>query len=355
LLYLDNAESIGPHSAAAEGLPQRAQYRMRRGPFGYPVPVNRPQRPQQNQQKKKSAGLNENYGRELMELHTLGVDGGYTQKDVTEAAKVLTGWTVKQPRDGGSFEFDERRHEPGQKVVLGHKFKENGEREGVELLEMLAHHPSTAHFISKKLAIRFVSDDPPESLVRKMADTFLKSDGDIREVLRTMFRAPEFWAPEAYRAKIKTPLEFVVSAIRSTGAEVDNAMPLVQTLNRMGMPPYQMQPPTGYSAKNEAWESTSALLNRINFALALGANKLPGVKVDTAAMLGNSEPPDAQATVAALEHSLLAGDVSEKTHATIMKQLEASQPNGGGMAADHPPNTGMIAALILGSPEFQKR
>lgn len=355
LLYLDNAESIGPHSMAAEGQVRRANYRMRRGPFGIPetVPVQRPQN--QQQQKKRAAGLNENYGRELMELHTLGVDGGYTQKDVTEAAKVLTGWTVKQPRDGGSFDFEERRHEPGEKVVLGHKFKENGEKEGLDLLEMLAHHPSTAHFISKKLAIRFVSDDPPESLVRKMADTFLKSDGDIREVLRTMFYAPEFWSPEAYRAKIKTPLEFVISAIRSTGAEVDNAMPLVQTMNRMGMPLYQMQPPTGYSAKNDAWQSTSALLNRINFALALGSNKLPGVKVDTNTMLGSAEPPDAQATVAALEHSLLAGDVSDKTHATIMKQIDGSQVNGGGTAEQRQPNAGMIAALILGSPEFQKR
>ena len=355
LLYLDNAESMGPHSAAVEGLPPRPQFAMRRGPFGYPIPVERPpQRPQQP--KKKTAGLNENYGRELMELHTLGVDGGYTQKDVTEVAKVFTGWTVKEPRQGGDFDFVERRHEPGDKYVLGHKIKENGEKEGMEVLEMLAHHPSTAHFISKKLAIRFVSDDPPETLVRKMADTFLKSDGDIREVLRTMFQAPEFWSPDAYRAKIKTPLEFVVSAIRSTDADVDNAMPLVQTLNRMGMPLYQMQPPTGYSAKNEAWQSTSALLNRINFALTLGSGRLPGAKVDTNALLGNAEPADGEATVAKLEQALLAGDVSEKTHATIMKQVDDPQITGR-LEDDpkRPPNAGVIAALILGSPEFQKR
>ncbi|MBV8207473.1 MAG: DUF1800 domain-containing protein [Acidobacteria bacterium] len=345
LLYLDNAESVGPHSAAAEGR-QGPRYAMRRGPFGPPVMVQRPQPQQKNQ--KKAPGLNENYGRELMELHTLGVDGGYTQKDVTEVAKVFTGWTVKGPRDGGSFDFEERRHEPGDKFVLGHKIKGSGEKEGMEVLEMLARHPSTAHFICKKLAIRFVGDDPPEPLVRRMADRFLKTDGDIREVLRTMFQAPEFWAPEAYRAKIKTPFEFVVSAIRSTGADVQNAMPLVQTLNRMGMPLYQMQPPTGYSAKNEAWESSSALLNRINFSLALGSGHFPGASVDADALFGKNAPPDAPAMVAALEEALLAGDVSAKTHATILKQVEDPQK-------PDQRQPGMIAALIVGSPEFQKR
>jgi uncharacterized protein (DUF1800 family) len=353
LIYLDNAESIGPHSLAAEGEVRRTRY-VRRGPFNFPVEVTE-QRPQNQKNKKKTPGLNENYGRELMELHTLGVDGGYTQKDVTEVAKVFTGWTVKEPRQGGEFDFIDRRHEPGDKIVLGHKIKEGGEKEGMQVLDMLAHHPSTAHFIAKKLATRFVSDDPPESLVRKMADTFLKSDGDIREVLRTMFNAPEFWTPEAYRAKIKTPLEFVVSAIRSTGADIDNAMPLVQTVNRMGMPLYQMQPPTGYSAKNDAWESTSALLNRINFALALGSGRFPGTKLDANAMLGSNEPPDAQAEVGVLEQALLGGDVSEKTHSTILRQLDDPQVAGRGGNANRPPNAGVIAALILGSPEFQKR
>ena len=171
------------------------------------------------QAKGKRSGLNENYGRELMELHTLGVNGGYTQKDVTEVARVLTGWTIDQPQRGGGFKFAERMHEPGTKVVLGHA-QANGEKEGREVLHILAHHPSTAKFISTKLAIRFVSDDPSPTLVDHMAQTFLKKNGDIREVLKTMLRSPEFWTTASYRAKLKTPLEFVVSAVRTSGAEV---------------------------------------------------------------------------------------------------------------------------------------
>src|SRR5262249_11705123 len=218
-----------------------------------------------------------NYGRELMELHTLGVNGGYSQADVTEVARVFTGWTIEQPRKGGGFKFEERMHEPGTKIVLGHKIKENGEKEGAEVLHLLAHHPSTARFISTKLAMRFVSDDPPSALVDRMAETFLKKDGHIREVLRTTFRSPEFWAPEAYRAKVKTPLEFVASAVRATGADVRDAAPLVRTLNTLGMPLYAMQPPTGYSMKADAWVNSSALLGRMNFALALSNSKLKGI------------------------------------------------------------------------------
>jgi len=171
-----------------------------------------------------------------MELHTLGVNGGYTQKDVTEAARVFTGWTLKEPRKGGDFSFEERMHEPGDKVVMGHRIKSNGEKEGMELLHLLAHNPSTAKFISTKLAMRFVSDNPPPALVDRMAQTFLKKNGDIREVLKTMLDSPEFWAPEAYRAKVKTPLEFVASAVRATGAEVTDATPLTRQLQNMGMP-----------------------------------------------------------------------------------------------------------------------
>jgi uncharacterized protein (DUF1800 family) len=247
LFYLDNWLSVGPNSDFANGIPKRNNnYNWRR-----PLRPRRP--PQVKQAKGRRGGLNENYGRELMELHTLGVNGGYTQKDVTEVARVLTGWTLKQPRQGGGFLFEERMHEPGDKNVLGHRIKSNGEKEGREVLHILARHPSTAKFISTKLAMRFVSDNPPPALVNRMAQTFLKKNGDIREVLKTMFHSPEFWAPESYRAKVKTPLEFVVSAVRASGADVSDALPLARQLQTMGMQLYGMQPPTGYSMKADAW------------------------------------------------------------------------------------------------------
>jgi uncharacterized protein (DUF1800 family) len=316
------------------------------------------------QAKGKRSGLNENYGRELMELHTLGVNGGYTQKDVTEVARILTGWTLKQPKQGGGFSFEERMHEPGDKNVLGHRIKTNGEKEGREVLHILARHPSTARFISTKLAMRFVSDNPPPALVDRMAHTFLKKNGDIREVLKTLFDSPEFWAPDSYRAKVKTPLEFVVSAVRASGAEVSDALPLARQLQTMGMQLYGMQPPTGYSMKADAWVNSSALLGRMNFALALTAGKLKGVQVDSDHILGNhildigtgatGSVADRQATLAALESSLLAGDVSQQTHDTIAAQLQTDNPKPGETKTG-PPGTSTIAGLLLGSPEFQRR
>jgi len=358
LFYLDNWLSVGPHSDVATGQPQQRAGVYRRGPFG--VPVYRPPRqpnPNAQQKKNKREGLNENYARELMELHTLSVNGGYSQKDVTEVAKVFTGWTIKQPRQGGGFEFNERLHEPGPKYVLGKVIKEHGEQEGEQLLDMLAKSPKTAHFISLKLAQRFVSDDPPPVLVDRMAATFLKKDGDIREVLRTLFQSPEFWSPEAYRAKVKTPLEFVVSTVRASGVDVENAMPLVQNLNRMGMPLYGAQPPTGYSMKAESWVNSAALLSRMNFALALGTGRMRGLSFDAGhILLGSQAPQDRIGALAVLEASLLAGDVSKNTHDTILKQMEDPQVTG--MRLDdpaRPPNVGVLAGLLMGSPEFQRR
>src|SRR5262249_46489575 len=223
LFYLDNwmsADPNGPH-------PQMTPPRMVRGPFGgrYVVPPQpRPQPQGQNQRK----GLNENYGRELMELHTLGVDGGYTQKDVTEVARAFTGWTIENPQKGGGFKFEPRIHDEGQKVVLGHVIKPGGgEHDGEEVLDVLAKHPSTTHFIATKLVRRFVSDTPPPSLVDRVAKRFRETDGDLREVTRTILTSHEFLSPEAYRAKVKSPFEFVVSAVRATGADVQDAQPLV--------------------------------------------------------------------------------------------------------------------------------
>src|SRR5207248_4019608 len=206
LFYLDNWMSVGTDSDFANGVREHVGRRGRH----LRVRVN----PAKGG-KGKRQGLNENYGRELMELHTLGVNGGYTQKDVTEVARVFTGWTLKQPKQGGGFTFEERMHEPGDKIILGHRIKSNGEKEGREVLHLLARHPSTAKFICAKLAMRFVSDNPPPALVDRMAQTFLKKKGDIGEVLKTLFHSPEFWAPDAYRAKVKTPLEFIVSAVRA--------------------------------------------------------------------------------------------------------------------------------------------
>jgi uncharacterized protein (DUF1800 family) len=298
--------------------------------------------------------LNENYGRELMELHTLGVNGGYTQKDVTEVARVFTGWTLKQPKQGGGFTFEERMHEPGDKIVLGHRIKFNGEKEGREILHVLARHPSTARFICTKLATRFVSDNPSPALVDRMAQTFLKKKGDIGEVLKTLFHSPEFWAPEAYRAKVKSPLEFVVSAVRANGANVTDAMPLARQLQNMGMPLYGMQPPTGYSMKADAWVNSSAILGRMNFALALTSGKLRGVQAD-ANRTGNL-PSDPHGALAFLESTLLGGDVSQQTHDTIARQLQ--DPQISGRKLDDPvrqPNVSTIEGLLLGSPEFQRR
>ena len=228
-----------------------------------------------------------------MELHTLGVNGGYTQQDVTQVARVFTGWTIDQPREGGGFAFRPRLHEPGSKTVLGHTIKQGGEKEGMQVLEILAHSPSTARFVSTELAQRFVSDSPPQSLIDAMAKTFLKTDGDIREVLRTMFGSPEFWAPEAYRARVKTPFEFVVSALRATQADIADPQPLLATLNKMGMPLYGAQPPTGYSTKSDVWVNSAALLDRMNFGLTLSTNHLPGVSFNLAQLTTRAATADA--------------------------------------------------------------
>src|SRR5438477_2122213 len=365
LFYLDNWLSVGPDSDIALGIRKNPNPRRRPGRF-QPAP-----RQQQAKGKRKN-GLNENYGRELMELHTLGVNGGYTQKDVTEVARVLTGWTIDQPQKGGGFKFEERMHEPGTKMVLGHKIKHHGEKEGMEVLHLLAHHPSTARFISTKLAMRFVCDDPPAGLVDEMAQTFLKKDGDIREVLKTMFKSPLFWSDEVYRAKMKTPLEFVASAVRATGADISDALPLARQLNTLGMPLYGMQPPTGYSMQSDTWVNSSALLGRMNFSLALMSGKIKGVQVNADSLVNtgaqaNAASPGAsgpERTLSVLEASLLAGEVSKQIHDAIIKQLEnpagpQAEAKPAARKSDKPPaltsNTGTIAGLILGSPEFQRR
>ena len=264
-----------------------------------------------------------------MELHTLGVDGGYTQKDVQEIARAFTGWTIANPRRGGGFRFEPRMHDDGEKIVLGHKLKAGGgKRDGDDVIALLAKHPSTARFIATKLARRFVADDPPAALVERAAQRFKETDGDIREVVRTIVTSPEFFAADAYRAKVKTPFEFVVSAVRATGVQTENALPLVQAVRTLGMPLYGCQPPTGYSDKAEAWVNSGALLNRMNFAVTLTSGRPRQTGGTTPAITSN-----------ALVAAAMAGDISASTAATIARAT--SQPQA--------------LALVLGSPEFQKR
>jgi uncharacterized protein (DUF1800 family) len=279
-------------------------------------------------------GLNENYARELLELHTLGVDGGYTQKDIIAVARCFTGWTINNPfRGSGAFEFNDRSHDKGEKVVLGVTIPAGGGKEdGLKVLDILVHHPSTARFISKKLAQRFVADDPPPALIDRMAKTFREKDGDIREVMQTMLASKEFWSQGAWHAKMKSPLEMIASAIRATGADVQSASMLAQQLQQLGEPLYRKIEPTGYSSANAEWTNSAALLARMNFGLALAQNKAPGLKVDTARFDKLNDPQS-------IAKAILFTASSPETQAAISKDKEPAK----------------IAGLVIGSPEFQRR
>lgn len=306
LFYLDNWQSVAPNSD-------------RRGAV----------------RKKGMRGLNENYARELLELHTMGVDGGYTQKDIIEVARCFTGWTIKAPYQGAGFEFNERVHDKGEKTVLGVTIPAGGGREdGLKVLDILVHQPATARFISKKLATRFVADNPPQALVDAMASTFQKTNGDIRAVMETMLKSRAFWSKGAYRAKVKSPLEMVASALRATGADMNAAFAVAQRIGDLGQPLYRKQEPTGYSNSSEEWVNSASLLGRMNFALALMSNKLPGVKVDTKRF--ETDP-------GAVAQSLLMTTPSAQVREAMEK----------GVAEKKEP--AVLAALVLGSPEFQRR
>ena len=351
LFYLDNYLSADPRAAERQAQQRAMRQAMRRGPYGYPPRAQ----PQQGQKKKQERGLNENYGRELMELHTLGVDGGYTQKDVTEVARCFTGWTIEKPREIATFKFDEKLHDPDPKVVLGKKIHAGGMKDGEQVIELLVKNPNTAKFISTKLARRFVSDTPPETLVARMAKSFQKSNGDIKEVMRTMIYSPEFWSKDAYRAKIKTPYELVVSSVRALGTDVDTPMPLVQWVGRIGEPLYQCQPPTGYSDKAEAWVNTGALLSRLNFSLALAGNKVRGSRSDVNAVLGSDSGSDAKEALDRAVQVFLV-EATPGTVDTLQKQLD--NPQVVQAKLDDPVkqvDLGVVTGLVLGAPEFQRR
>ena len=344
LFYLDNWQSSAPEGAVTSaGAEQDRNQMRRRAMAGDPRRRRFPDPSLTGRQmpgavappQQRSRGINENYARELMELHTLGVDGGYTQKDVQEVARAFTGWTIANPRLGGGFVFDPRRHDDGEKIVLGHKIKAGGgEKDGEEILDLLAKHPSTARFIATKLARRFIADEPPTAVIDRAARRFRETGGDLREVVRTIVTSPEFLGEEYRRAKTKNPFEFVVSSVRATGLDIRNTLMLVQSVRDLGMPIYGAQPPTGYPDRADAWVNSGALLNRMNFAIALtsGRMRAPG-----AAPMSN--PLTAEEARRTLYAVALADDVSAATAATVAKATTPAQ----------------AVALILGSPEFQKR
>ncbi|MFY9572983.1 MAG: DUF1800 domain-containing protein, partial [Blastocatellia bacterium] len=290
---------------------------------------------------RRKPGINENYAREIMELHTLGVEGGYTQKDVQEVARCLTGWTLDRPRQGTQFIFREFMHDNGEKTVLGHKIPAGGGiKDGEMVIGILAHHPSTAKFISTKLARRFVSDTPPQSLVDRLATVYTKTDGDIREMLRTIFTSPEFNSKEAHRAKIKSPFELAVSAVRALGAEVSAPIQTAQFIAKMGEPLYLYQAPTGYPDRADQWVNTGSLLERLNFGLALTTNKLRGATFDVKRAADGLDMSDRQRVMEKAIGALLNGDVSTQTRTVLEKQLKEGVPVKGELGTVPPIPTG---------------
>ena len=318
LYYLDNFESISP-------------FAFEIGPFAGGA-MNLAA-----QLSRQARGINENYGRELMELHTLGVDGGYTQQDVIDVARCFTGWTIRQPNTNPEFVFAAFMHDTGEKTVLGHKIPaDGGERDGLHVLDILAHHPSTARFISRELAQRFVADDPPQALVDRMSQAFLKTDGDLRAVLETMFASTEFFSEGAWQAKVKSPLEVVVGAVRALQGDASDSFTLAQRIADLGEPLYNKLEPSGYPNTGQAWLSTASLLGRMNFMTSLASGQIPGVKLDTSRLDGKDAP--------AIAHDLLGRDASPQTQAALEKGLDGSTPS-----------PAVIASLILSSPDFQRR
>jgi uncharacterized protein (DUF1800 family) len=407
LFYLDNFQSVSPHAPSG---PRRGDARPPRRQRNWisDLLMNRRQNnnPSARQQQpgaepvanpqRQRRGINENYARELMELHTLGVEGGYTQKDVQEVARCFTGWTIFAPRGGGAaaaallgenaranagtFFFHSRVHDDGEKVVLGQKISAGGGiNDGLKVLEILSRHPSTARFIATKLVRHFVADNPPPALVEQVAATFQRSDGDIREMLRTIFLSPEFNSPAAYRAKIKRPFELAISAVRTLGADTNGGPQFHQWIARMGQPLYGFQTPNGYSDTADAWVNTGALLERLNFGLSLASNRIPGTRVDLKRL--NPDGASNEQTMTRFLEIIVAGDISAKTKDTLLAQMN-NQPMAINVSTQTSPRMDIeeemnapargrqqrnsreanitdpvtkIVGLILGSPEFQRQ
>jgi len=325
LFYLDNWESVAPGTSPPFPLSAR-----RRGGQGVrPVPK----------------GINENYARELLELHTLGVDGGYTQHDVIDVARIFTGWSIERPQQGGDFEFHDWAHDREEKLVLGVQFEGGHDMdEGIRLLKLLANHPATMHHVSRKLCQRFVNDDPPDGCVDDAVAAWQRSSGDMREVLRAIFHGPDFWAAANVRAKVKTPLEFVVSAARAVAAEPDTSPRLAQVVARLGEPLYLHVAPDGYPEREAAWVNSGALLDRMNTAVALASGKLPGVTVGLDSIVSAG---DADQLIGVVNEKILSGTMSENTKQVLRRDLAG--------IGDPAQARALAVGLAIGGPEFQKQ
>jgi uncharacterized protein (DUF1800 family) len=365
LVYLDNWLSAAPESMRPRPpalrrpggqQPSRAQTgtEMAPGANSTAMPAEPPQRPAPGQQRRP--GINENYARELMELHTLGVEGGYTQKDVQEVARAFTGWTVDRPFQGGGFVFRPWMHDNGAKTVLGISIPAGGGlSDGLRVIDILSRHPSTARFISKKLCQRFVSDDPPARLIERAAQTFLKTDGDIREVLRTILTSPEFYSPAVFRAKVKSPLELAASAIRAIDGDTNGAPPLHDFVRRMGQPLYQSQAPTGYGERSEQWMNTGVFLNRLNFATALAENRIGGTEYEPVALIAPEGATD-EAMISQLAALIIHTELAPESRRAVLAgtsgpetvQIKEGDPNARRRIMQ-------MVGLLLATPEFQRR
>src|SRR5438128_2815651 len=325
LFYLDNWESVAPGAS-----PQSPLSARRRGGQGV---------------RRMPKGINENYARELLELHTLGVDGGYTQHDVIDVARIFTGWSIGRPQQGGDFEFHGWAHDRGEKQVLSVRFEGRRDMdEGIRLLKLLANHPATMHHVSRKLCQRFVNDDPPDGCVDDAVAAWKRSSGDIREVLRAIFHGPDFWAVQNVRAKVKTPLEFVVSAARAVAAEPDTSPRLAQVVARLGEPLYLHVAPDGYPEREAAWVNSGALLDRMNAAVALAAGKLPGVTVVLDSIVSAGDPDQ---LIGAVNEKILSGTMSENTKQVLRRELAG--------VGDPAQARALAVGLAIGGPEFQRQ
>jgi uncharacterized protein (DUF1800 family) len=359
LFYLDNVQSVTPGSrppqlARLEERQRRGQLglfgrgRFGRSPFVFPPrPMDRAEMDsiRARIEQRSPKGINENYARELMELHTLGVDGGYIQQDVINVARILTGWSMRPPQQGVGFQFNDWAHDRGEKIVLGHRFPAGrGMDEGVELLKMLAMKPATMRHVSAKVCMRFVADDPPDGCIDAGVHAWQRSEGDIREVLRAIFRSPEFWAPEYRAAKVKTPLEFVASAVRAVGGAPDSTLALAQVVARLGEPLYLDQPPTGYPETQASWVNAGALLQRLNVALGIASGRAPGVAVALDGLIPAMADPAGLAD--AVNRTILNGAATPNTLRVIREQTADLRPEQARV---------MAVALALGSPEFQRQ